>query len=337
MSYHSDAQQQAYCQSLQTQFPTKVSHESIGKTVQGKDIILWKFGKQNGPRLLFTNEHHNERTAQEVYWHYLHWLFENREPGLSDWILKNVCTGLIWTINPDGGRGNANNVNLNRNFPKSWRTDCVSDPQYLYANPTCPTGLAPIDSWGCYPTGKDCSCGGTWNDVPTSEKYRGVGPGSEPETQAFLAFLRNWKPKFVLDYHTWVDPPAFWKPSWRSGINATDRAYHDAVIQKIKNLATQRKVRVYSYGQTGICGSLIDDAYATGGATSFMLEGLGKNECGGYVNPPYNLITDIAFPAFLPAAIVFSIETAGYPPPPPFPLLPILIIGGIIILLTQRR
>ena len=337
LSYHTIPQIYSDLTALETRFPTKITHESIGKTVGGKDILLWKIGNPDGGRVMFSNVHSNEKTGTEIYLMYAHWLLENKEPGVSDRILKRNYTLLAPTINVDQqGRGNKNNVNLNRNFPKSWRTDCTilgtPDP----TTGQCPTGQENIYGY-CYKSG--CAC--AWSDRPDLEHYRGIGPGSEPETQAMLSALQKWKPKFFLDYHTWVDPPAFWKPSWRSGINATDRAYHDALIDKVKALATKRNVRVYSYGQTGICGAMIDNAYASAVTTAFMLEGLGKNECGGYINPPYSLITDVAWPAFLPFAIAASQECEL--PVAPTPVLPILAgLGGFllvagIVFVVQRR
>jgi protein MpaA len=72
---------------------------------------------------------------------------------------------LLPMLNPDGQanqtRGNGNGVDLNRNFPYEWG----------------PLG-APGDS-----------------------QYSGSGPGSEPETQAFIAFTQRIRPRLTLWYH----------------------------------------------------------------------------------------------------------------------------------------
>ncbi len=72
---------------------------------------------------------------------------------------------LIDAINPDGVahdvRGNAHGVDLNRNFPHAWSK--LGTP-------------------------------GDW-------QYSGPGPASEPETQAFMAFIQRVQPALTLWYH----------------------------------------------------------------------------------------------------------------------------------------
>ncbi len=72
---------------------------------------------------------------------------------------------LMPMLNPDGQanqtRGNGNGVDLNRNFPYDW---------------------GPIGA-------------------PGDNQYSGSGPGSEPETQAFIAFTQRVQPRLTLWYH----------------------------------------------------------------------------------------------------------------------------------------
>jgi protein MpaA len=72
---------------------------------------------------------------------------------------------LLPLMNPDGYandvRGNGNGVDLNRNFPHDW------------------TPIAQPGDW----------------------QYSGSGPGSEPETQAYMAFTEHIRPRLTLWYH----------------------------------------------------------------------------------------------------------------------------------------
>lgn len=72
---------------------------------------------------------------------------------------------LLAEMNPDGVandvRHNGNGVDLNRNFPHDWTQ--IGEPGY-------------------------------W-------EYSGTGPASEPETQAFMAFVDRVQPELTLWYH----------------------------------------------------------------------------------------------------------------------------------------
>ncbi|MEY2754217.1 MAG: hypothetical protein RJB65_575 [Actinomycetota bacterium] len=90
---------------------------------------------------------------------------------------SGVDLWLMPAMNPDGlaadARHNARGVDLNRNFPHDW------------------TAIAAPGNW----------------------EYSGTGPASEPETQAFIAFVERLQPALTLWYHQ--DEYRI-SPSWRS-------------------------------------------------------------------------------------------------------------------------
>ncbi|XP_062228025.1 carboxypeptidase SOL1-like isoform X3 [Phragmites australis] len=101
---------------------------SIGKSVN--DFPLWvieisdKPGKKEAePAFKFIgNVHGDEPVGREILMHLANWLCDNylKDP-LATLIVENMHLHILPTMNPDGfalrWRGNANNVDLNRDFP----------------------------------------------------------------------------------------------------------------------------------------------------------------------------------------------------------------------------
>jgi len=91
-----------------------------------------------------------------------------REFGLHNAVSPLSCNiYLVPVFNPDGflefKRGNGNNVDLNRNMPTKDWSDQFSEQKY-------------------YPGSRACS---------------------EPETEAMINLLVNFKPDFIISFHSW--------------------------------------------------------------------------------------------------------------------------------------
>jgi len=143
----------------------------VGYSVSGRPIEVYTFG--NGPhqRMIIAGIHGGYESntielADELIKHI------NETPDI---IPKDVTLFVLRDLNPDGdardhgvdGRVNDHGVDLNRNFPTNW--------------------AATWDRNGC------------WNSVPTTG---GSGPGSEPETQAVMNFLKIHKIETLISYHS---------------------------------------------------------------------------------------------------------------------------------------
>lgn len=101
---------------------------SIGKSVRG--IPLWVIEISDMPRIeeaepafkFIGNMHGDEPVGRELLIRLANWLCDNymKDP-LATFIVKRVHLHILPTMNPDGfslrRRGNANNVDLNRDFP----------------------------------------------------------------------------------------------------------------------------------------------------------------------------------------------------------------------------
>ncbi|MCB9134592.1 MAG: succinylglutamate desuccinylase/aspartoacylase family protein [Anaerolineales bacterium] len=143
----------------------------IGYSLGGRPLEVYRFG--NGPvkRMIVAGIHggyeaNTVALADELIAHI---------QSNPDFIPRNVTLYILRNLNPDGyarakgvdGRANNNNVDLNRNFPVNWQ--------------------------------REWSRSGCWS-------YRtlngGSGPGSEPETQALIAFVSQIRPTALISYHS---------------------------------------------------------------------------------------------------------------------------------------
>ncbi|MFF7471400.1 M14 family zinc carboxypeptidase [Streptomyces sp. NPDC008092] len=177
---------------------TKV--ESIGRTVNGQDILALKLTKgakssKDGskPSVLYvSNQHAREWITPEMTRRLMHYYLDNystdkrvkkivdstelwfvlsANPDGYDYTFQNSDTRLwrknLRDVNGDGVISTGDGVDLNRNFGYKWG----------------------YDDEGSSPN-------------PTSETYRGASPESEPETRALDAFEKRIGFTYGINYHS---------------------------------------------------------------------------------------------------------------------------------------
>ena len=127
----------------------------IGYSVEGRPIIAQRSGELGGRKVLVIGVIHGNEDAGVAIVNQLR--AEPTPAGVELWTVESM--------NPDGqailDRQNANQVDLNRNFPYNWS-----------------------------PLGQ-----------PGDGQYAGVGPASEPETQAMVNFISQLRPDIAIWYH----------------------------------------------------------------------------------------------------------------------------------------
>ena len=133
--------------------PAETVH--LGDSVLGRPITAERYGEPGGRRVLVIGVIHGNEDAGTAI------IDELRSLGAPD----GVELWLVESMNPDGqaidDRHNANEVDLNRNFPYNW---------------------GPIGE-------------------PGDPQYAGTGPASEPETQAIVNFVGQLRPDITIWYH----------------------------------------------------------------------------------------------------------------------------------------
>ncbi|MFK8023566.1 MAG: M14 family zinc carboxypeptidase [Ilumatobacter sp.] len=131
----------------------------LGTSVEGRGIVAERYGSIGGRRVLVIGViHGNEDAGVQI-------VDELRSRAVAGQGPDGVEMWLVETMNPDGqavqDRHNANEVDLNRNFPLRW---------------------GPIGQ-------------------PGDGQYAGTGPASEPETQAMVSFISQLRPDIAVWYH----------------------------------------------------------------------------------------------------------------------------------------
>jgi len=143
----------------------------IGFSVENRPLEVYRFGAGASVKLIVAGIHGGyEHNTVELAAALIGYLNDNPQtvpPDTSLYILQN--------LNPDGyarklgveGRANANNVDLNRNWPYNWKKDWARDGCWLYT---------PIEG--------------------------GQTEASEPEVQALIAFIDQIRPQALISYHS---------------------------------------------------------------------------------------------------------------------------------------
>ncbi|MBL1084895.1 immune inhibitor A [Streptomyces actinomycinicus] len=177
---------------------TKV--ESIGRTIKGQDILALKLTRNakkskdgSKPSVLYmSNQHAREWITPEMTRRLMHyyldhyksdrrikklvdstelWFVLSANPDGYDYTFQDPANRLwrknLRDVNGDGVISTGDGVDLNRNFGYKWG----------------------YDDEGSSPN-------------PTSQTYRGAGPGSEPETKALDAFEKRVGFTYGINYHS---------------------------------------------------------------------------------------------------------------------------------------
>ncbi|MFE0785686.1 M14 family zinc carboxypeptidase [Streptomyces mutabilis] len=207
---------------------------SIGKTVNGKDILALKLTKHadrtrdgSKPAVLYmSNQHAREWITPEMTRRLMHHYLDNYEKDrrirkLVDstelWFLLSAnpdgydytfedTDNRLWRknlrdVNGDGAIGTGDGVDLNRNFAYKWG----------------------YDDEGSSPN-------------PTSQTYRGAGPNSEPETKALDAFQKRVGFAYGINYHSAAEL-LLYGVGWQVATHTPDDVLYEALAGTPENSA----------------------------------------------------------------------------------------------------
>lgn len=188
-------------QTLADTYPDLIATDTIGQSVEGRELLLVKLGKGEKQLMLAGTHHAREYITttylMEIIDEYARCYAANESFGGYDIkaLLDEVTVYIVPMVNPDG-------VNLVQNG-----VEAVKEPDKVKSMRMLQNGY---DEWKADINGVDLNrqypC--HWDekqsntDMPSSEMYKGTAPGTEPEVQAIMALCKNNDFLLAASFHT---------------------------------------------------------------------------------------------------------------------------------------
>jgi zinc carboxypeptidase len=165
---------------------TQIHLDSVGASYEGRPIFAVKIGPSvdapNRPNVLFMGTHHaREWISTAVAIKLIRWLADSAAALTSShdvWVMPvenpdgyqyTFTNDRLWRKNRRPNADGTVGVDPNRNYPAFWGVDEVGS-----------------------------------SSIQNAETYRGTSPGSEPETQAVIAFHAAHPPVVSVSYHSYT-------------------------------------------------------------------------------------------------------------------------------------
>jgi hypothetical protein len=156
---------------LCTSYPKYANYVSIGKSVQGKDILMFRIGNSSSSgRIMWDAQMHGpEDLGSETGYLFAKWLLSSGD-SRAKYMLAHNWFLFVPVVDIDSyQRANAHMVNINRNFPVGWGRSGTSTKT-------------------------------------SAQDYRGPYAASEPETRALISVWKTYRVKYYINTHTFGGP-----------------------------------------------------------------------------------------------------------------------------------
>lgn len=175
--YHTYDEVVNLMKALEQQYPKYMKHEIIGKSLQGKDIYMFKVGNPNGGgRFMFDGRVHGmEDCGTESGYAFIKWVLSD-----SSTEAQNVKNYNELFFIPG--------INIDSTRRQNMRREYSDGTKVLYGVDMNRNG---ITGWGTSGS----------SDVNAAQDYRGKSGNSEPETKAVYDAIQKYKPKVYMNVH----------------------------------------------------------------------------------------------------------------------------------------
>lgn len=182
-------------------YPDIVNLDSIGKSVEGRDLTLIKLGKGQAKILLCGTHHAREYISStflmEMVDQYAHYYVNNKNFGNYNVksLLDQVTIYIVPMVNPDGINLVQNGIGTVKD-PEKVKSMRMVQPDYSRWK----ANLNGVDLNRQYPTKWAENISNAYG--PSSEMYKGTAPATEPEIQAMMKVSREHNFILSASYHT---------------------------------------------------------------------------------------------------------------------------------------
>ncbi|MBC2727049.1 cell wall-binding repeat-containing protein [Desulfosporosinus sp.] len=188
---------------IQELYPEAVQLETIGQSVENRELLLLKLGK--GEKKVFLNGSMHAREYmttsflmklidEYAYAYTYDEAFDNYNVKT---LLDNVTLYIVPMVNPDGVNLVQNGLSAVNN-PQKVKQMRLFYPKLGYAS--WKANINGVDLNRNFPVGWDVKSSDT--KVPSSQNYKGTQPMTEPEVMAVMDLVKNNSFKIVVSYHT---------------------------------------------------------------------------------------------------------------------------------------
>jgi hypothetical protein len=240
--FHDKAAMTQMWKNLCDAHPFAAHYEIIGKSLQGRDIWLFKIGNPYGGAIMWDGQTHGpEDSGSECGYLFAKWLLESSDP-MAIRIMERNCWLFIPIINVDS--------TARQNMRRSY---------------TLPNGTV-ID----VPYGVDlnrngvASFGGSGSGNPNNNyEYRGLYGGSEPETRAIRYAMEKYRPRIYVNTHNGGEYLLYYGPR---------TAIENSIISLYATFSNASGIpRYYSTQSASPGGFVMSDAHSFG-ASAWLWE-----------------------------------------------------------------
>ncbi len=234
---------------LKNMYPELIKTSSIGKSVEGRDLLMIEFGR-GAEKIFVCGTHHAREYIATTYLMYAidRYAYAYRYGGMWNQynvreILNNITFCIVPMVNPDGVNLVINGIYATSNHEEIASMGIYESPRYGYK--AWKANVRGVDlNWNY---NKDWSPG-TNRNPRGSTGFNGDYPYSEPETIAVSDYVDNNLFSAYLSFHTqgqifyWADNPE--NPTYINGLIKNDTGFIE-----------------YRESGTGVGGSFFDYVY----------------------------------------------------------------------------